>query len=414
MTPLLLAIPLSLRCQYQYVRRERRKRPSRIYGVISSGIAVTREYAWGESATAWQAERATMFKPTKSWDHITQVGLAGFRRTTGSKEAFATNKAHHVPNFMNQPNAHLLVDRPAETSDWRSNVESPAADAAVNRIDDVDRARLIDLEDQFRRARMLQQLLQGAAPVTQDCVRTYSRESGELGGDLHEVVRLDDTHVSVFLGDATGHDLAANVLANFVRRWLLGADAVLATRRSLDPAAILRRINDHLVRAALTDCQFLSAIHAIYNEETRVLRWARAGAPYPILVRADRPPRRMITNTGPLLGVLHDATFEIGELQLEPGDTVVLHTDGLDQLERDQPAHSSDVHAQLRPWLTAVDQAGADAAFALLDDQLARCCDGTTEVDDVTIVTLTADPVIAEKPESSHVVHSQSTHALSV
>lgn len=315
---------------------------------------------------------------------------------------------------MNRPNAHLVVDRPAAACDVRADLHSPTVDSEPHCDDDVDRARLIDLEDQFRRARSLQQRLQAATPMMPDGVRTYSRDSAEMGGDLYEAVRLDDTHISIFLGDATGHDLVANVLANFVRRWLLEADSAASSQRSMDPTAKLRRINDRLIRASLTDCQFLSAIHMIYDEETRVLRWARAGAPYPILVRADGQPRRIITSTGPLLGVVDNASFEIGELQLEPGDTIVLHTDGIDELEADQPAHSSDVHADLRPWLRAVETAGADASFKILAEQLTRSCTGTSNVDDVTVVTLTANAIVGDELESPAPAVSQTTHAVSV
>ena len=70
------------------------------------------------------------------------------------------------------------------------------------------------------------------------------------------------------------------------------------------------------------DCQFVTSVVAVFDEDTQVLRWARGGAPYPILLRPGREPQEpkclnrepawhveLLKSDGPLLGVVPRAKF---------------------------------------------------------------------------------------------------------
>jgi hypothetical protein len=123
--------------------------------------------------------------------------------------------------------------------------------------------------------------------------------------------------------------LAAGLLATYVKRSLDSTGLTQNEDGTPPPNEILAGLNKHILDIQLEECQFITAAYVVYNERTRLMRWARAGAPYPILVRPGEQPRELVSS-GPLLGVLPEARFEVAQRQLSPGDTVVFHTDGLD------------------------------------------------------------------------------------
>ncbi|MGB2988180.1 MAG: PP2C family protein-serine/threonine phosphatase, partial [Phycisphaerae bacterium] len=126
---------------------------------------------------------------------------------------------------------------------------------------------------------------------------------------------------------------------------------------------------------------------AIYNERTRVIRWARAGAPYPILARPGESPRHLFTE-GPLLGVLPAAQFEVDELQLEPGDTLLFHTDGLDALLLNRHPDLGCCDLDRTEWFQSLGQAPIEKLFARLENELGAVEQSERSRDDITAVAL--------------------------
>jgi hypothetical protein len=199
-------------------------------------------------------------------------------------------------------------------------------------LEAVQRARIAELEDELRLAASLQSNLRSETPpVDGVAIHTLSCPADVVSGDMLDVVRLNESEVAITLLDATGHGLAAGILAAYVKRSLDGASLMRDTNGAPAPSEVLSGLNQHLLDLQLDECEFVTATYLVYNERNRVIRWARAGAPYPILLRPGEDSR-VLPSAGPLLGVLPDAEFEVVELQLERTDTVVLHTDGLDAL----------------------------------------------------------------------------------
>lgn len=152
-----------------------------------------------------------------------------------------------------------------------------------------------------------------------------------VSGDCYDVVRLDESRTGFMIADATGHGVPAALLAAFVKRAFRAAQSPDAYGAPPDPDAVLRRINSDLCEAELTDCQFVAALYAIYDERRRCVRWARGGIPYPFVRRGDGT-LHAVDSEGPLIGIRSEPHFEVVELELSPGDTITFHTDGTEQL----------------------------------------------------------------------------------
>lgn len=248
-------------------------------------------------------------------------------------------------------------------------------------------AQLADIRDELHQASRVQRNLQAPTPAIRGGdLFTLHRPVGIVSGDLIEVTRLDDRRVGIALADACGHGVPAGMLGTFVRL-LLRDIGENDSARHAHPDAVLRRINEALLATQMDDGQFITALYAVYDEEKRTLRWARGGAPYPILIPRGQPAR-IVSSPGPLLGAIEDARFDIMEIALQEGDTVMFHTDGLEALLFDNPCGEIDHHLQRTPWLRNLGRVPITEQLAALQGAWIAARESGRPLDDLTVVAL--------------------------
>ncbi|MFF1377581.1 PP2C family protein-serine/threonine phosphatase [Streptomyces sp. NPDC058308] len=148
-----------------------------------------------------------------------------------------------------------------------------------------------------------------------------SSTSSLVGGDWYDAMELPDGHALLSVGDLTGHGVA--VTSGMAM--LLGALRGMAVAGS-PPGQLMGWLNQLL--DATAQPALGSAVCCRYDPATRLLTWAQAGHPAPLLFREGAggvltPP------SGVLLGATSGATYGQAEEQLRPGDLLLLHTDGL-------------------------------------------------------------------------------------
>lgn len=148
-----------------------------------------------------------------------------------------------------------------------------------------------------------------------------AEEEHLVGGDWYDCVILPSKQVLLSVGDVAGHGIDAATGMVILRNALRGLAATGA-----GPAQLLTWLN--LVAHHLTEQVTATAICALFDPETRTLRWARAGHFPPIMVRADEA-RELPMIDGVLLGALSEAHYEEGSLRLEKEDVLLMYTDGL-------------------------------------------------------------------------------------
>lgn len=150
------------------------------------------------------------------------------------------------------------------------------------------------------------------------------RPAGEghlVSGDWYDAVPLPTGQVLLAVGDVAGHGIDAVTGMVALRNSLRGL-AVTGP----DPGRLLALLNN--VSAELTNGVLGTAVCAVYDPPSRTLRWARAGHLPIILVRAGRA-RQLQQPKGVLLGASADADYGEATTTLEPGDALLLYTDGL-------------------------------------------------------------------------------------
>jgi PAS domain-containing protein len=178
------------------------------------------------------------------------------------------------------------------------------------------------------------------APGLQVAVRYRPAEAESLvGGDWYDAVVLPSGRILLCVGDIAGHGIKAATGMVILRNALRGLAVTGA-----GPGQLLSWLN--IVAHHLTEQVTATAVCGLYDPRTRVLRWARAGHLPPVLVRGQQADTLPLLG-GLLLGVMPDAPYQEGEVQLEPDDTLLMYTDGL--VERRDTA----VHDSLSQLLTA-------------------------------------------------------------
>ena len=150
------------------------------------------------------------------------------------------------------------------------------------------------------------------------------------GGDYYDVLPLADSRWLLFLADVSGHGVPAAVLMAVLRTLLHAHPGPPA------PAgAVLGYLNDHHVSVA-PDGMFATAFCGLYDPAARTLRYSLAGHPPPRLRRGRKGVGGLERAGGLPLGVLPGGSWDEAEVKLQPGDIVLLFTDGL--LEGVNPA----------------------------------------------------------------------------
>jgi serine phosphatase RsbU (regulator of sigma subunit) len=160
---------------------------------------------------------------------------------------------------------------------------------------------------------------------------------GELGGDMFNIVPLDDKHVGLYVFHVTGEGVPAALLATNLSRVLApasdatsllfekGADGVVLRYRQ--PVEVARELNRRF--GAQEARQFFTLAYGVLNLEARELQFTSAGHP-PLLHQHARAAPRMLDLDGPPIGMAPEVSdFQQRSVQLEPGDRILLYSDGL-------------------------------------------------------------------------------------
>ncbi|MFE7563503.1 SpoIIE family protein phosphatase [Kitasatospora sp. NPDC057500] len=208
-------------------------------------------------------------------------------------------------------------------------------------------------------------------------VRYRPAEKGHLvGGDWYDALPLPSGDVLLCVGDVAGHGIEAATGMVALRNALRGLAATGA-----GPAQLLGWLNS--VTHHLTDQVTATAVCGLYRPGSRRLRWARAGHPPPVLLRGARAST-LPQLGGILLGAVDQADYAEGELVLEPGDRLVMYTDGL--IERRDESFQASLTGLMALAEQACDTAagGADGLEEHLD-HLLRYSNADTD-DDTCLV----------------------------
>jgi sigma-B regulation protein RsbU (phosphoserine phosphatase) len=185
----------------------------------------------------------------------------------------------------------------------------------------VDRLRVRD-EVEVARALQRDLLPQSTPPIPGFRVAHSYRTANDIGGDYYDFLPLDDGRWGIAVGDASGHGIGAGLLMAI-------ANASLKTAIDLDPSpqAVLELLNRVLYRTG-NHRAFMTLFYAVLDPRNGEFEYACGGHPFPLLRRTSGEIIELGTGAFPL-GLRPAVKYHSERLVIEPGDFLLLYSDGL-------------------------------------------------------------------------------------
>jgi serine phosphatase RsbU (regulator of sigma subunit) len=239
--------------------------------------------------------------------------------------------------------------------------------------------------EQMRRAAELQAGMLPASPFKEDRfeIAAHFTAAREISGDFYDWYRWPDGRVTLTLGDVMGKGLIASLMMATARAALRGAAGVEPLEVGIKQAATV-------MNAALeVNHAYVTVFHCTFDPRSGALQYVDAGHGHARLLRGatgqDLLPRRNAP-----IGIFPDTKFAAGSVTLNPGDSLVVFSDGLLDLRPDLATKDVQLPYEARRAPSAQEMV----------DILARGAAGRDLFDDVTIVALRRlGPVSSDSPD---------------
>ncbi len=250
---------------------------------------------------------------------------------------------------------------------------------------EAERARLMIIEQELAMARRTQARLLPQLLPTLDGLTVAARYVPFLsvGGDFYAYHETEDGKLGILVADVTGHGLSAALDSSAVR--IAFQTAVAATS---EPGRVLAAMNEFLI--PYVEYRFVSAVYGVFEVKNSSLVIASAGHPPGIVLRSRTGKTEIIGSEGPILGFKANQDFPQLTVVLEPGDRVLLYTDGLyEQLNAENQDVNPESIVQLLVQQTmASSGSGSVASFAEALSDKVISGRATPPEDDITFVVI--------------------------
>ncbi|MET4580116.1 PP2C family protein-serine/threonine phosphatase [Ottowia thiooxydans] len=241
-------------------------------------------------------------------------------------------------------------------------------------------ATLISLQQELEIARTMQlSILPRSAPPTEAAaVSALMVPAKEVGGDFYDYFLMKDGRLAMVVADVSGKGIPAAFFMAISRTLLKNIAQFLQ-----EPADIIERLNEQLC-AENEQMMFVTVFLCVLDLESGALDYVNAGHNPPLLMRADGAVEDMPRGQNMALAVMEDIKFKQGRVQLNPGDTLLLYTDGV--TEAANPEGSLFGESRLNALASEYKAPNSDFPEVLLE-AVRQFEAGAPQTDDITLVT---------------------------
>ena len=239
-------------------------------------------------------------------------------------------------DFFNQVAASLkeniarIEGQRKEIEDYSKNLEKMVEDR-TRQLDHVNKelsARNLQMEKEMQMAEVVQRktIPQAvdfpAVPELRFGARYVAMQA--VGGDLYDVLPIDGRRYALLIADVSGHGMAAALVAAM-------AKVAFRTQAALGhgPAEVCKAVNQEIHEIIGGETYYLSAFYLVMDVVDGTLSYSNAGHPPVLLVKKDRTIEKLDVAGGQLLGISGDFAFEEGHNRMDPGDFLLMFTDGI-------------------------------------------------------------------------------------
>jgi serine phosphatase RsbU (regulator of sigma subunit) len=257
--------------------------------------------------------------------------------------------------------------------------------AAANQIAvAIENLRFEQQEREFEKAREIQQaLLPGRIPQVPGVqIAGAWQPARAVGGDYYDVLDIGNGRLALVIADVSGKGIPAALLMSNLQ----AAVKALAFEASA-PKDLCERVN-RVISSNISVGKFITFFYGVLDTRTMRLVYSNAGHLPPILWRANGKVERLEAG-GLILGVSNSAVYEQGEVALEPGDRLLLFTDGLSEAFNSKEEEFGE--GRLAALVGSAEGAGAEEIGRKVLRAVAEFS-GNNFHDDATLIAVTIEP----------------------
>ncbi|MGP8187626.1 MAG: SpoIIE family protein phosphatase [Terracidiphilus sp.] len=257
---------------------------------------------------------------------------------------------------------------------------------AVQAASILDNARLVErererqrLEQELSIARTIQQALvpHGLHDFPHLAVTGLHTPCHEVGGDYFDVVPVSEDRTVILIADVSGKGLGAALLTTMLQGALSGMTA------GTDPVTVFNHINKFLCRHAEVGRYATMFIGLVGRDG--MLEYIKAGHPSPLLLREGEVSELYTEGSFPV-GLIPEAEYSSARLQLEPGDTLVLFSDGVTEAEN--PEHELFDVEGLTQAVSGKSELAVEELQQSILDSVKTFTRGASQSDDITLLVV--------------------------
>ncbi|NLK21782.1 MAG: SpoIIE family protein phosphatase [Epulopiscium sp.] len=190
---------------------------------------------------------------------------------------------------------------------------------------------------QLKMARQIQRALIQEANFSVNDVKFTSKymPALDIGGDLYDIIKLDEDSVGVFIADVSGHGISAALLTSMIKMLF----------RSLipsypEPNNLLSQMNNEFSNVFINKINdvYASAFYAKIDTKAKKIYYSNAGQSLPLFVKSSTHTVEELAINGLPIGLMDDASYGLKSASFEEGDFILFYTDGLsDCLYKNSP-----------------------------------------------------------------------------
>lgn len=202
----------------------------------------------------------------------------------------------------------------------------------------------------------------------------------DVGGDFYDFFRIDDNRIGFVIADVSGKGVPA-ALFMAVSRTLIRAIGL----SGISSHECMTQANKLLCKESL-DSMFVTVFYGILNTETGEVNYTNAGHNPPYILRHNNTVEPLPLSKNFIVGVFDDFEYQSDTLKLEPGDSLVMYTDGVTEAFNDKREMFGE--DGLEKTLKSVPGAGSQEIIESLLDDISEFVGNAPQSDDITILTI--------------------------
>ena len=287
----------------------------------------------------------------------------------------------NIRTAMNR-GAFDFVTKPIDFDDLKVTIERTLRHMAEWREALSSRDKLVALQNELDVASKIQQSVLPTGFPSSDSyeVAANMEPARNVGGDFFDIMRLENSRLGLAVADVSDKGVPAALFMMSSITQLKGAAIGIG-----EPGGVLSEVNDLLNQDNET-AMFVTLLYAVYNPENGVMTYANGGHNPPVIVHADGSSTLLPMTGGIALGVAPGFEYEQSTATLNPGETIVLYTDGVTEaMNGDGEEFGID---RLRGLFVGVPPRHPKEANKAILEAVSTFAGDTPQSDDITCLTL--------------------------